>query len=256
VTLRILQLDFFTPYLPAIVTALIISPIGVYVTKRLTALATKEDFKSAIEQLKKSTKAVEAIKSQMNEKYWVKQQIWETKRVAYEELTISLYITQKYLGGLVAYFENYLGCFVHISCSYGGPYESAEEEDHHRSYAEYIQAEQDSFNKKYESIESKKERKDLLNEANASFIKLESVFSVKSIYLHPDLQLIEKEIEELRIKVFKDQIEQEEYEDQSDFLERLLEHHLNSQKSLFNLIQKTKELAVKDLRLEFDGVSA
>ncbi|MEZ8695221.1 hypothetical protein AB6D15_23660 [Vibrio splendidus] len=248
-------MEDFTSYLPAIITALIITPLGGYVAHRLKALATKEDFNDAIEQLKKSTKAVESIKSQMNEKYWVKQQIWETKRVAYEELTSSLYITQKYLDGLVAYFESYVDCFVHIGCSQGAPYESPEEEEHQRSYAEYIEGEQKAFNEKYESLESKNERESLLNEANDSFVKLENIFSIKSIYLHADLKSIESDRERLREKVFNAQLEQEEYEHQSEFFDRLLEHYLSTQKSLSDLVEKTKGLAVKDLRLEFDGVS-
>jgi hypothetical protein len=248
-------LEDFTSYLPAIVTALLITPLGGYVAHRLKALATKEDFNDAIEQLKKSTKAVEGIKSQMNEKYWVKQQIWETKRVAYEELTSSLYITQKYLDGLVAYFEHYVDCFVHIGCPQGEPYDSPEEEEHQRSYAEYIEGEQKAFFEKHASLESKSERENLLNEASDSFIKLENIFSVKSIYLHGDLKLIESGIERLREKVFDAQLKQEEYEDQSGFFERLLEHYLSTQKSLSDLIEKTKGLAVKDLKLEFDGLS-
>lgn len=231
-------MDSLIPYLPTIVTALIIAPLGAYVSHRLKALATKEDFNGAIDQLERSTKAVESIKSQMNEKYWVKQQIWETKRVAYEELTTSLYFTQKYLDGLVAYFENYVDCFVHIGYSSGAPYETPEEEEHQRSYEEYIEGEQKAFKEEYESVESQKERQDLLNETNDSFIKLENVFSVKSIYLHSDLKSIEHEIEVLKGEVFNDQLRQEDYESQSEFFERLLEHHLSSKKSLSNLVEK------------------
>jgi hypothetical protein len=244
------------PYLPVIVTALIIAPLGAYVRYRLKALATKDDFKGAIDQLERSTKAVESIKSQMNEKYWVKQQIWETKRVAYEELTTSLYFTQKYLDGLVTYFENYVDCFVHIGCSSGPPFETPEGEEYQRTYLEYIEDEQKAFKEKYDSIESQKERQDLLNETKDSFIKLENVFSVKSIYLHSDLKLIEDDIEVLKGEIFNDNLIQDDYESQSEFFERLLEHHLSSKSSLFNLIEKTKDLAVKDLRLEFDGANA
>lgn len=248
-------MDSLLPYLPAIVTALIIAPLGGYVTHRLKALATKDDFDSAIGQLERSTNAVESIKSQMSEKYWVKQQIWETKRVAYEELTTSLYLTQKYLDGLVAYFESYVDCFVHIGYTSSAPYETPEEEETQRSYEEYIEGEQETFNKKYESVESKKERQGLLSDTNESFINLENIFSVKSIYLHSDLKSIEQEIEVLKGEIFNDQLRQEDYESQSDFLDRILEHHLSSKKSLSYLIEKTKGLAVKDLRLEFDGAS-
>lgn len=52
-----------------ILLVLIIPVVGTYFRTRMKNLATKNDFDDAIEQLEKSTKAVENIKSQLNEKY-------------------------------------------------------------------------------------------------------------------------------------------------------------------------------------------
>ncbi|MGI2072813.1 hypothetical protein [Shewanella baltica] len=249
-------MDSLIPYLPTIVTALIIAPLGFYVKQRLKALATREDFDSAIEQLRRSTKAVESIKSQLNEKYWVKQQMWETKRGAYEELITSLNYTKKYLDSLVAYFENYVDCFVNIGGSSGTLYETPESEECENSYIEYIEGEQKKFNETYDSAESHKMRQDLLNETNDSFIRLDSIFAITSIYLHSDLASIQQDIETLKDKIFNDQLRQEEYESKYEFFERILEHYLISKESLRCLIENAKALAIKDLRLEFDDVSA
>jgi hypothetical protein len=251
-----IKLDSLISYLPTLLTALLIVPLGAYVKNRLTALATKEDFKGAIAQLEISTKAVESIKNQMNEKYWVKQQIWETKRVAYEELITSLYFTQKYLNGLVSYYKDYLDCFVYIGCSTGAAITMPGEEEFILSYQKYIESDQAAFKDRFESPEFKKKQQDLLNETKCSFTKLEDVFSIKSIYLHTDLKLIELKIGDLKGNIFDENLSLEEGEDQDMFYDRVLEHYLDSQKLLVSLIEETKCLAAQDLSLKLNGTIA
>ncbi|HEY0891618.1 MAG TPA: hypothetical protein VGE32_01100, partial [Cellvibrio sp.] len=195
---RKIELSYFESYLPAIITAFIIVPLGVYVQARLKNLATKEDFDDAIAQLQRSTNAVESIKIQLNEKYWVKQQIWDTKRIAYEELTASLYLSNKYLESLIDYFDNYIDCFVNIGCSSVAPYESPAEEEYQRSYQDYIENEQKAFRQSYESEDSHNERNKLFTMARDSIINLDNLFSIKSIYLHVDLKYIEREVEKIK----------------------------------------------------------
>jgi hypothetical protein len=79
-----MEMETFYKYLPSIITTLLIIPFGFYLRFRMKSLATKHDFNSALKQLKKSTKAVEDIKAQFSEKFWVKQQVWETKRESYD----------------------------------------------------------------------------------------------------------------------------------------------------------------------------
>ena len=138
-------------FLPAVVTGFIVTPIGFYIKHRMKNLATSHDFDTAVSQLEKSTDAVESIKNQMSEKFWVKQQVWETKREAYEELLTSLYLVDQYLDQIIEYLSEYSDCFIHIGNAFGGPYETLTEEEHMRSYEEYLVDEQALFIKKYES---------------------------------------------------------------------------------------------------------
>lgn len=236
-------------FLSAVVTGFIVTPIGFYIRYRMKSLATSHDFDTAISQLEKSTDAVENIKNQMSEKFWVKQQVWETKRDAYEELLTSLYLVDQYLDQIINYLSEHNDCFIHIGHAYDGPYENPEEEENMRSYEEYIADEQALFNQKYESEEYKNERNTLLKETKESIAKLANVFSIKSIYLHYDVQVIEKEIYAVKHDVFEKAINQDDYEGTSDYFERILDHYMKCRKSLTSVINTTKELAIKDLKV-------
>lgn len=244
------ELETLITYLPAMVTALIIAPLGAYVRYRLKNLASKEDFGSALEQLRRSTQAVERIKTELSEKHWVTQQIWETKRSAYEELITSLYLANKYLYKIQSYFSDYAECFIYIGPYSSGPYELPDEEEYCRSYEEYIESEQKAFKDKYENPESLKHTNYLLESAKESIVSLEEVFSLKSIYLHPDLKLIRDKVIKLKQDLFESNISQEEYEGNSDYVERRLSHYSGCEKSILSLIEETKELAAKDLKLQ------
>ncbi|WP_421293810.1 hypothetical protein [Aeromonas sp. 604282] len=104
----------FLPYLPTLITTLIVVPIGIYLQTRLKNLAHSNDFLKAIEQLKKNMEAVESIKRQFDEKYWVKQHVWDTKRLAYEEILSCLYLTKEYIEDQIAYLTDYKDSFICI----------------------------------------------------------------------------------------------------------------------------------------------
>ncbi len=232
-------------YLPSIITAFLIAPLGYYVRERLKNLASSEDFSEALQQLKKSTTAVEAIKSHLNEKYWVQQQVWETKRTAYEEIISCLYLTQKSIQSWVEYFSGFTSCYVHLgnaSCiEYDAEYE--------RSYNEFVESEQREFSQKYESEDACNERLRLMGDTKVSFYKLETIFSIKSIYLHSRLSDVEERLTKLMDKFF-DNLQQEEYEGFGEFQERLLEHHIECKELVSELISLVKSLAKDDLKLE------
>ncbi|GLS90369.1 hypothetical protein GCM10007916_14360 [Psychromonas marina] len=239
----------FIKFLPSIITTLLVVPFGIYIQTRFKGLATRNDFKSAIEQLKRSTKAVESIKSQMNEKYWVKQQVWETKRSAYEELITSLYLTEQYLDKIINYQTEHNDCFVHICHVPSAPYETPAEEEYARSYEEHIEGEQSSFKEKYESEKYINERNRLLDETKESIAKLVNVFSIKSIYLDENLQVIECEISALKHEIFEKSIVQDDHEGITDYFERLLGHYIKCKITLASVITTTKDLAILDLKI-------
>lgn len=233
------------PYLPALITTLVVVPLGIYLQTRLKNLANSNDFVKAIVQLKKNTEAVESIKGQLSEKYWVKQQTWDTKRLAYEEILSCLHLTKEYIEEQIEYLTDYMDSFIYIGSSI---YDSKDEE-HQKSYEEHVKSEQQAFNEKYESQPARSARQELSANTKKSFKNLESVFSIKSIYLDQQLGSIEAPLGELRHKLYDAQPKQGAHEDTDDFLERLIGHYKTSGKAVDDIITSTKNLAINDLKL-------
>ncbi|HIF9294154.1 TPA: hypothetical protein ACX6Q7_002060 [Photobacterium damselae] len=235
----------FLPYLPTLITTLIVVPCGIYLQTRLKNLANSNDFVRAVQQLEKNTEAVESIKGQLSEKYWVKQQIWDTKRVAYEEILSCLYLTKEYIDEQVAYLSDYTDSFIYIgSSSY-----DFEDEEYQKSYEEHVNSEQQAFREKYESQEAISARQELSAKTKNSFKNLESVFSIKSIYLDPKIGSIETLLGDLKHKLYDAQPEQDDHEDTHSFLDRLIGHHMDSGRTVDSIIILTKNLAMDDLKL-------
>ncbi len=233
------------PYLPTLVTTFVVVPLGIYIQTRLKNLANSNDFLEAVDQLKKNTEAVESIKGQLGEKYWVKQQIWDTKRLAYEEILSCLYLTKEYIEDQVAYLTDYTDSFIYI----GSSIYDFEDQEYQNSYEEYVESEQRAFREKYETQEAKLARQELSTKTKKSFKNLESVFSIKSIYLAPELADIETLLGKLRHKLYDNQPTQDDREATDDFLNRLIGHHISSGESVDDIIAWTKKLAMDDLKL-------
>lgn len=239
------NLKEFLPYLPTLITTLIVVPIGIYLQTRLKNLAHSNDFLKAIEQLKKNTEAVESIKRQFDEKYWVKQQVWDTKRLAYEEILSCLYLTKEYIEDQIAYLTDYKDSFICI----GSSIYDFEDKGYKESYEEYVESEQQAFREKYETQEATFSHRELSTKTKKSFKKLESVFSINSIYLAPELRDIETLLGKLKNKLYDKQIIQDGHEATDDFLDRFIEHHVSSSESVNDIITLTKKLAMDDLKL-------
>lgn len=235
----------FLLYLPTLITTLLVVPFGVYLQTRFKNLATSNDFGKALNQLEKNTKAVESIKGQLNEKYWVKQQIWDTKRLAYEEILSCLYLTKEYIDRQVEYLGDYTDCFVHI----GSSVYDFDDEEYQKSYEAHVESEQKAFREKYESKEAEAERQTLSDNTRQSIKNLESVFSIKSIYLASELKGIEALLSELRHKLYDGQPTQEHGEGTDEYLDRVIEHHIKSGELVNDIIVLTKDLAIEDLKL-------
>ncbi len=233
------------PYLPTLVTTFIVVPLGIYIQTRLKNLANSNDFLEAVDQLKKNTEAVESIKGQLGEKYWVKQQIWDTKRLAYEEILSCLYLTKEYIEDQVAYLTDYTDSFIYI----GSSIYDFEDQEYQKSYEEYVKSEQRAFREKYETQEANLARQELSTKTKKSFKNLESVFSIKSIYLAPKLGDIETLLGKLRHKLYDNQPTQDDHEATDDFLNRLIRHYISSGESVDDIIASTKKLAMDDLKL-------
>lgn len=78
---------------------------------------------------------------------------------------------------------------------------------------------------------------------------METVFSIKSIYLDPELSRIEALLSNLRKRLYDDQPKQEAEEFIGDFIERLIEHYVKTGELINEIIVLTRDLATEDLKL-------
>jgi cell division protein FtsB len=240
-----MEMETFYKYLPSIITTLLIIPFGFYLRFRMKSLATKHDFNSALKQLKKSTKAVEDIKAQFSEKFWVKQQVWETKRESYDELLDCFYQTKNYLEFLIEFTSDYIDAFVRIGFS--GEYE----EEYDKAYASYIEGEQLEFEKKYHSEDALKKRSSIENDVKGRLKVLEITLQKKSIYLSEEITEIRVSIHEISTQAFDYHVTQEDYENNEEFLERQIGHLQETSKTLNDMISKLERTAIEDLKLDY-----
>lgn len=229
-----------------VVTVIFVAISTGYIRTRMANLATSHDLKLTLTQLKENTDVIEGIKSKLNEEYWVKQQIWDIKRQAYEEILSCLYLTKEYIERQRLYLRVYIDCFVNVGYV---TFDFEDTEEHQISYNEYIKSEQEQFNKNYGSEIANAERQELSKNTRNSLKKLESVFSIKSIYLHAELKSIEILLGQVHRKIYEDDPSQECDESTSDFLERLFDNYMENGERLNDIILKTRDLAVKDLKL-------
>lgn len=238
-------METFLNFLPSLITAVLLVPFGWYLRVRLKNLATNHDFDLALKQLKKSTKAVEDVKTQISEKFWVKQQIWDTKRESYDELLDCFYQTKNYLVFLIKFTSDYVETYVRIG------YQGGYDEEYYKAYDSYIESEQLEFEKKYHSESALKNRSAIENDVKGRLKVLEVTLQRKSIYLSVEMADIRISINEIYTQAFEGHLTQEEYEDTDDFLERQIGHYQKTSELLDNVISKLESIAVKDLKLDF-----
>lgn len=92
-------------YLIALVVPFIGGYLGAYAKKKGESLATKEDFDSLLEQVKKTTATTEGIKAEMAKGSWLHQQEWHLKEKYYSGVIDALY---RFKQSLSARLDHYI----------------------------------------------------------------------------------------------------------------------------------------------------
>lgn len=77
-----------------------------YLKKKAANLATKEDYESLLEQLRKTTKETEGIKIELAKGNWLHQQSWILKEKYYSGLLEALYNFQSSLSARLGWYEH------------------------------------------------------------------------------------------------------------------------------------------------------
>lgn len=78
-------------YLSAVVTAFVGGFLGAYLKRKGENLATREDYESLLQQVKRTTQETESIKMELAKGSWLHQQSWYLKEKYYSGLLENLY---------------------------------------------------------------------------------------------------------------------------------------------------------------------
>jgi len=236
---------FFT-LLIFVVIAATIAWAGAYFSTKGQNKAIRSDFNEAIKNIEKSTKIVEDIKNQFSEKFWVNQQIWETKRASYDELINSLHQAKDFLDLQIDYDSEYFE--AHVVMKHTTDFEQGEE--NMNSYNSYVDDIRQEFSNKYESKKALKKRKVMGAEVKRKLIAIKKTIEKRSIYLHSDISRINKPLNKAIKNMFEKNIYQGEGEDFGSFLDRHISRAIKTQKKLQIIIKRTETIAITDLNLK------
>ncbi|EGQ8024375.1 hypothetical protein [Vibrio vulnificus] len=187
---------------------------------------------------------MERLKTDLTKKFWVKQQVWDTRKSAYDDLIRSFYETKEYLDFLIEYTNEYLEAFERIGTSEQG------DESSDRAYEEYVASEQLEFNRKYETSDAIAERKRISKETRQNLEALNKAIDIRSIYLHPDIQKVRADLNDILHKLFEDVREKHSDEALEDYLDEQIEGYQELLKQLSDAISRTERIASMHLELK------
>ena len=207
--------------------------------------AIRSDFNKALKNIEKNTNIIEEIKNQFNEKYWVKQQVWETKRESYDELIDSFYKANKYLDLQVEYESEYFD--AHVVMQHTADLGYGEEST--KSHNLHVDKIRKDFTNKFESEEASNKRKEIRAEVKRRLKTIEQTIETRSIYLDAEIEDIKNPLKEIIKGIFEHKIIQGDHEDFDSLIERSIGHSMKIQEELVGLITAVKTTAIKDLKL-------
>lgn len=187
---------------------------------------------------------MERLKTNLTKKFWVKQQVWDTRKSAYDDLIRSFYETKEYLDFLIEYTNEYLEAFERIGTSGQG------DESSDRAYEEYVASEQLEFNRKYETSDAIAERKRISEETRQNLETLKKAIDIRTIYLHPDIQKVRADLNEILHKLFEDVREKHSDEALEEYLDEQIEGYQELLEQLSDAISRTERIASMHLDLE------
>ncbi|WP_104035659.1 hypothetical protein [Vibrio jasicida] len=187
---------------------------------------------------------MERLKTDLTKKFWVKQQVWDTRKSAYDDLIRSFYETKEYLDFLIEYTNEYLEAFERIGTSEQG------DESSDRAYEEYVASEQLEFNRKYETSYAIAERKRISKDTRQNLKVLNKVIDIRSIYLHPDIQKVRADLNDILHKLFEGVREKHSDEALEDYLDAQIEGYQELLKQLSDAISRTERIASMHLELK------
>jgi hypothetical protein len=209
-------------------------------------------------QLSKNTTIVEGIRDKIATKTWASQQVWNTKKDAYDQIWINLLEMKEYATERLTIDEQYYEVFIN-HCGYGGFNEEGHSKEYLHSYYENIKKnishQKDEFHRKYNTTEYISEQNDkkcqYIENLKTSIKNIE----INSIYLSPKINQVSKFLSNLVKNQFKDnsytwEISENGGVSEWEWYQHIISEYQKLLEALESQMLQVKSLAMEELHLE------
>ncbi|GEA22178.1 hypothetical protein VH1807_contig00022-0125 [Vibrio harveyi] len=222
---------------------------------KLKALA--EDYPELKSQLAQNTVIIEGIRDELAQKTWAKQQVWSTKKDAYDKVWLNLLEMKDYVLERLTVDQQYYDIFLD-NCGYSGldedMYPNEYIEDYYKQAEKHIADEKLRFNKKYNTDKYLSDlgarKSQYIDNLTASIKNIE----VNSIYLDSKVKKTSDFLKDLVINHFKDnaytwEISEQEGVSEWEWYQHIISEYENLLKAIESEMTIVRELAKRELHL-------
>ncbi|HAS3381365.1 hypothetical protein [Vibrio vulnificus] len=179
-----------------------------YLPKKGELRALSEEQSSLRDQLAQNTAIVETIRDDLAQKTWAKQQLWETKKEAYDQVWANMLNMKEFVTERLSIDENYYDIFLNHCGFTGGAFDDHTPDDIINDYYEHADAEiarqKDWFNETYNTEQYIKEQDAKKNTYILNMTKCIKNIELQSLYLSPEASRVANFLKDLLAKHFKD----------------------------------------------------
>jgi len=223
---------------------------------KLKALA--EDYPDMKIKLSETTDIVEGIRDEIAKRTWASQQVWNTKKDAYDKIWVNLLEMKEYVSERLTIDGQYFEIFLD-KCGYGGVNEDGHSEEDLNSYYENIEKDislqKEKFNRKYSTTRYISEQNDKKLQYIKNLKNSIKNIEINSIYLSPKVKTISEFLNNLVNNQFKDnsytwEISENEGISKYEWYEHIISEYEKLLEALELEMDEVKNLAMEELNLE------
>ncbi len=223
---------------------------------KLKALA--EDYPKMKTKLSETTGIVEGIRDEIAKRTWASQQVWNTKKDAYDKIWGNLLEMKEYASERLTIDGQYFEIFLN-KCGYGGLSEDGHSEEELNSYYENaekdISLQKEKFNRKYSTTLYISEQNDKKLQYIKNLKNSIKNIEINSIYLSPKVKTISQFLNDLVNNQFNDnfytwEISENEGISEYEWYEHIISEYEKLLEALELEMDKVQNLAMEELHLE------
>lgn len=226
-----------------------------YLPKKGELRALSEEQSFLREQLAQNTEVVETIRDELAQKTWAKQQLWEPKKEAYDQVWANMLDMKEFVSERLSIDETYYEIFLNY-CGFAGSFDDHTPEDIINSFYENAEIEiaqqKDWFNKTYNTEQYIKEQDAKKSTYILNMKKCLKNIELQSLYLSPEVSRVADFLKELISKHFKDNsytwhVYEQEGLTESEWYEHIISEYKKLLKSIDSEMEHLRILVEKEL---------